>query len=145
MGWADDCEAIRQTISLYCQLLDDQRYEELGQLFAPDAVLFWEGTTTTGREQIVTDLPGTQLPLGSSRHLPYGPVMRVDGDSAAVWTDVMVTVHPPDAPAFPGWVGRYHQRFSRIDGRWLIAAHIALGIGDTAPDGVEIVDSRALG
>lgn len=145
MGWADDCEAIRQTISLYCQLLDDQRYDEMGRLFALDAVMFWQGTTTTGRDQIVAGMPATQLPLGTSRHLPYGPVIRIEADTASVWTDVMVTVHPADAPAFPGWVGRYHQHFTRADGRWFIAAHIALGIGDAIPDGVEIVDSRTLG
>lgn len=145
MAFADDCESIRQTISLYCQLLDDQRYDEMGRLFAPDALMYWQGSTTTGRDGIVSAMPATQLPRGSSRHLPFGPIIRLDGDRATVWTDVMVTVHPPDAPAFPGWVGRYHQRFVRDDGRWLIAAHVALGITDEVPDGVEIVDSRALG
>jgi hypothetical protein len=144
--WATDCDEIRQTISLYCQLLDDQRYEELGSLFATDGVLWWRGITLTGRADIVENLRTTQLPLGQSRHLPYGPVLRADGpDQATGWSDIMVTVHPADGPAAIGWVGRYHQRYTREDGRWRIAAHIAVGIGEPRPDGVEPVDAHALG
>jgi hypothetical protein len=145
MTWERDCEEIRQTISLYCQLLDDQRYDELLTLFTEDAMFYWNGNWARGRDAMRAELPTTQLPRGQSRHLPYGPVIRLDGDSATVWTDIVVTVHLPDERAFIGWAGRYHQRFVRRSDRWLIREHVSPGIGDPLPDGVEPVDARAIG
>ncbi|MCU1346563.1 MAG: hypothetical protein JWL70_2829 [Acidimicrobiia bacterium] len=139
MGQVNDHELIRQTIALYCQLLDDQRYQELGELFSDDAVLPWEGNTFHGRAEIVQKLPATQRPKGTTRHLPFAPVINVDGEVASAWTDVMVTVHPPEGPALIGWVGRYHQRFVRVDSRWRITLHHALTHGEPLPEGVEEV------
>jgi ketosteroid isomerase-like protein len=136
MGWADDCESIRQTIALYCQLLDDQRFDELAQLFTLDAELPWQGRTLHGRGEIAREMHTTQEPLGRTRHLPFGSVIDVTGDTARSWTETAVTLNEPDGSARIAWLGRYHDEFRFEDDAWRFARHVALSVGEQMPDGV---------
>ncbi len=149
MGWAEDCEAIRQTIACYCKLLDDQRFEALADLFAEDAVLPWEGRTLVGREAIRRDLPSTQRPKGTTRHLPISPVIDVRGEGASrtalAWTDTLVTVHPPEEPAVIAWTGRYYDAFAVENERWLMTRHVAISIDEERPADAEPVPGRRPG
>ena len=139
--WPTDCESIRQTIALYCQLLDDNRFEELSRLFSVDAELPWEGRILRGRADIAANMQSTQQPKGTTRHLPFAPVIDIraadgpGGRDARVWCDVIVTVHPPEGPAFIGWTGRYHDRYVVEDGEWGIHRHIAVENREPLPEG----------
>jgi hypothetical protein len=149
VGWAGSCEAVRQTISLYCQLLDDQRFGELAQLFTDDAELPWQGRTLVGREEIAREMHTTQEPLGLTRHLPFGSVIDLDGDTALVWTDVAVTLNGPGPAASIAWLGRYHDELSLTEGSWCFRRHVALAVGEALPEGVTPINlelrSRHLG
>jgi hypothetical protein len=144
MSWVAACEAVRQTISLYCQLLDDQRFAELGQLFCEDGELPWEGRTLRGRDEILRGLPSTQQPLGLTRHLPFGSVIDVQGQKAWAWTDTVVTLNQVDGPVTIAWIGRYHDRLALVDDRWCFKSHVAVAVGEPIPDGVVPVSLDAL-
>jgi ketosteroid isomerase-like protein len=144
MSWAGACEAIRQTIALYCQLLDDQRYDDLAQLFTDDATLPWQGRTLRGRVEIARGLPSTQEPLGRTRHLPYGSVIDVDGDEASAWTDAIVTLRQADGTMTIAWTGRYHDRLRYVDGRWRFQDHVAVAVGEPVPEQARPVGVHAV-
>jgi ketosteroid isomerase-like protein len=144
MSWAGACEAIRQTIALYCQLLDDQRFDELADLFCDDGTLPWQGRTLRGREEIARGLPATQEVLGRTRHLPLSSVIDVRGDGASAWTDTVVTLNEPGGSASIGWIGRYHDRFRLVGGRWRFQSHVAVAVGESLPEGVTPVGLHAL-
>ncbi len=129
-------EAIRRTIALYAQLLDDRRFDEIGQLFCKDGVLPWAGQTFRGREAIVRGLPGTQPPTPHSiKHFVFSPVIDIEGDEAAAWSDVIVSLVPKEGPAVMSFVGRYHDRLRHEDGRWRYISHITVQTGGPVPDG----------
>ena len=143
MSWAGASEAIRQTIALYCQLLDDQRFDELAQLFSDDAELPWQGATLHGRDEIARGLPATQEPLDHTRHLPFGSVVDIGNDEAHAWTDTIVTLNQSGGSAI-AWIGRYHDRFTLIDGRWYFKSHVAVAVGEALPENVVPVGTHAL-
>jgi len=134
--WAEDCEAIRQTIALYCQLLDDQRFADLAQLYTEDAELPWQGRTLHGREEIAREMHTTQEPLHRTRHLPFGSVIDVRGETALAWTDTAVTLNGEDGSAQIAWLGRYHDEFRFDAGVWRFHRHVALAVGQALPDAV---------
>jgi hypothetical protein len=140
---AESYESIRRLVALYTQLLDDQRFEDLSQLFTHDGVLPWDGQTFTGPEEIVRGLPSTQPPKpGLIRHFVFSPVIDVDGDEARAWSDIIVSLVPAEGPAEMSFVGRYHDRFRYEDGRWRVAGHITVRTGDPVPDGVDPVPAH---
>jgi ketosteroid isomerase-like protein len=143
LSWVGACEAIRQTIALYCQLLDDQRFDELAGLFCDDATLPWQGTTLHGRDEIARGLPATQEPLGRTRHLPFGSVIDVRDDGAYAWTDTVVTLNQSGGSTI-AWIGRYHDRFTLIEGRWYFKSHVAVAVGEPLPENVLPVGIHAL-
>ena len=140
MAWADDCEAVRQTIALYCQLLDDQRFDAVASLFTEDAELPWQGRTLHGRSEIADQLHTTQEPLYRTRHLPYGSVIDVAEGEAYAWTDVAVTLMGEAGAAEIAWLGRYHDVFRIDGGRWKFYRHVAVTVGEKQP-----IDVRTVG
>jgi uncharacterized protein (TIGR02246 family) len=119
-------EAISRTIALYGQYLDDRRFEEFGELFAPDGVWAIPGMSLEGRQQIVEVLEELeQGGPGSVKHLSFHPVIVLEGpDRARAWTDLAALV-----PADSGWVvvsaGRYYDTFVCHEGRWRFAVRQA--------------------
>lgn len=136
MTTVSDEEAIRRIIALYAQLLDDQRFDDIGGLFTTDATLPWGGETLQGRDGIVRGLPATQPPApGRIKHLVFAPVIDIDGDTARAWSDVIVSLVPEDGPAEMSFVGRYHDRFRREEGVWRMTSHVTVKTGDEIPPG----------
>jgi uncharacterized protein (TIGR02246 family) len=119
-------EAISRTIALYGQFLDDRRFEEFGELFAPDGVWAIPGMSLEGRQQIVEVLRELEKGgPGSVKHLSFHPVIVLEGpDRARAWTDLAALI-----PADNGWevvsAGRYYDTFVRHEGRWLFAVRQA--------------------
>jgi uncharacterized protein (TIGR02246 family) len=112
-------EAISRTIALYGQFLDDRRFEEFGELFAPDGVWAIPGMSLEGRQQIVDVLQELEKGgPGSVKHLSFYPVIVLEGpDRARAWTDLVALV-----PSDNGWTvvstGRYYDTFVCHEGRW---------------------------
>jgi uncharacterized protein (TIGR02246 family) len=119
-------EAISRTIALYGQFLDDRRFEEFGELFAPDGVWAIPGMSLEGRQQIVEVLRELeQGGAGSVKHVSLHPVIVLDGpDRAQAWTDLLALV-----PVDDRWVvmstGRYYDTFVRDKGQWQFAVRRA--------------------
>jgi SnoaL-like domain len=119
-------EAIARTIALYGQLLDDRRFVEFGELFAPDGVWAIPGMSLEGRMEIVEVLRELEEGgPGSVKHVSLHPIINLDGpDRAQAWTDLMALV-----PADIGWAvvstGRYYDTFVCNDGRWQFAVRRA--------------------
>ena len=144
----NDYEAVRRTISLYSQLMDQGRFEEFGELFTTDAEstsiagsvnpVSW---TAHGRADIVANtrnIVGKLLEQGDLIHLAANPVIDVEGDRAKAWWDVVV-VHITPGGFRPLRSGRYQVRFVRREGRWLVAHRTLLQCGGTAPRDFERV------
>lgn len=144
----NDYEAVRRTISLYSQLMDQGRFDEFGELFTEDATstsiagtinpVSW---TAHGRADIVANtrnIVGKLLEQGDVIHLAANPVIDVDGDSAKAWWDVVVLQITPSGFT-PLRSGRYQARFVRCKDRWLVSQRTLLQCGGTAPEGFERV------
>lgn len=144
----NDYEAVRRTISLYSQLMDQGRFEEFGELFTEDAVsasiagsvnpVSW---TAHGRADIVTNtrnIVGKLLEQGDVIHLAANPVIDVDGDSAKAWWDVVVLQITPTGFT-PLRSGRYQARLVKRESRWLLSHRTLLQCGGTAPTDFERV------
>ena len=144
----NDYEAVRRTISLYSQLMDQGRFDEFGELFTEDAVstsiagtvnpVSW---TAHGRADIVANtrnIVGKLLEQGDVIHLAANPVIDVDGEQAKAWWDVVVL--QITATGFtPLRSGRYQARFVKRGERWLLAHRTLLQCGGTAPKDFERV------
>jgi len=119
-------DAIARTIALYGQLLDDRRFDEFGDLFAPDGVWAIPGMSLNGRHQIVEVLRELERGgRGSVKHVSLHPVIVLDWlDRAQAWTDLLTLV-----PAEDGWrvvaTGRYYDTFVHTDGCWRFATRTA--------------------
>jgi ketosteroid isomerase-like protein len=116
-----DEEAIRRTLSEYCQLLDDGRFDEWADIFATDATFVPLGHLVTGRDAIRSWAYETFPDIdGIGRHLTINPIVDVDGESAVAKSDVLMLRPSPDGPRAV-LVGEYHDTLVREDGRWRFA------------------------
>ena len=127
-------EAIRSLIARLAQLADEGSVADYAQLYTEDAVWEMLGVvqtglsphTSRGREAIAASAcdrraagiagPGTQ-----TRHVTTCVSIAFDSEEAAraesVWQFFVDTT---TAPRLSG-IGRYHDIFVKIDGRWLLA------------------------
>lgn len=144
----NDYEAVRRTISLYSQLMDQGRFDEFGELFTEDATstsiagsvnpVSW---TARGRADIVANtrnIVGKLLEQGDVIHMATNPVVDVAGDGAKAWWDVVVLQITPTGFT-PLRSGRYSANFVRSGERWLLSQRTLLQCGGTAPKDFERV------
>ena len=123
-------ESIRDLVARYNANGDSGRFEQLMELFAPDAVMELEGNQLfEGRDEILTIFTGTQErwseelnPSGSapSHHVRHNiSTHQIDFDDAdharGYCYYAVIMPHGLDH-----W-GRYFDRYERHDGRWLFA------------------------
>jgi hypothetical protein len=144
----DDYEAIRRTISLYSQLMDQGRFDEWGELFTEDAQstsiagsinpVSW---TAHGRAEIVKntrDIVSKIIAAGGILHVAVNHVIDVDGDRAKAWWDVVVMTITP-AGMTPLRSGQYSARFVRKGARWLVTHRTLVQTGGDVPQDFERV------
>jgi len=122
----NDVPSVRKLLALYCQLLDDRRYEEWSQLFADDAIWSLGGHDHRGpagtkafMDQLLRDRPQRR-----TKHLNTNILIELDGSKGRVTSDyAMLAREPEDAPWRPVAFGRYEDRVvRRADGsRWQFA------------------------
>ncbi len=113
-----DEEAIRNTIGEYCQLIDDQRWDEFADLFTPDAVFTTLKIRHEGREKIRAFLE--QIEVHRGIHGTFNPVIYVEGDTARASADY-IWVGVFDGTLRLASAGRYCHRLVRDPDRWRIA------------------------
>jgi 3-phenylpropionate/cinnamic acid dioxygenase small subunit len=127
---SDDHEAIRNLLVDYCQLCDDGRFDEWGQLFTDDATFTVMGTTHTGRGDVQAFITAAQPPEARGRHLISQPRLTIDGDSAEARTDYAFVGRTDRGRLAVTSSGRYLDRFVRDGGRWRFASREIVFLGD---------------
>jgi hypothetical protein len=119
-----DIRACEQLKYRYCRLLDQKRFDELGELLVEDCSVSYGGGAITlqGRASVTAYLHNA---MGNTRiltsHLVSHPEIEVDGDVAtASWALVDVVIHQDAGVAIRG-ASYYDDRYVRTDAGWRIA------------------------
>ncbi|WP_427181535.1 nuclear transport factor 2 family protein [Paenibacillus sp. TC-CSREp1] len=120
-------EQIRNTKARYCRYIDTKAWDELGQVFAPDAVADFstEGNpipVLTGRDTIVQVFRDLVNPAVTVHHVHSAEVEFVSDTEAKVISPMEDWVTFPEGnenKSFHGF-GHYHETFVKIDGQWCI-------------------------
>lgn len=127
----DDVNAVRDTLARYCQLCDDGRFEEWGELYTEDARFEVMDRTYEGREQIKGFIRAGQPPELRGKHVAVNSVIETDGDEALGLTDYIFVGRSGDGFGIVS-AGRYHDRLVRRGDRWLFAERRIVFLGDEA-------------
>jgi ketosteroid isomerase-like protein len=113
-----DEDSIRNTLARFCQTLDSRQFEAWAATFTPDGVF----GRSNGRAAILSMILGGELatqPELRRKHTVTNAIIEVDGDTAAVTSDLVMFDQVGDTP----WtirVGRYTDQLARqSDGSWL--------------------------
>jgi len=129
-------EDVRHVMARYARYADNHRWQDLADLFTPDATYTPykpDGTPwlrMEGREGIVSNLVSANTPDDTLIHHLFSYEIDVDSENSAsgVWAMEDLIFRPEDAepPAdFPfktmHGFGHYRGRFVKVDGSWYIA------------------------
>ena len=131
-------DAVRRTIALYGQLLDEGRLEAWSQLFTDDARFRVYGEVYTGRDAIRDAIGGMQPPPDRPvKHVCLVPVIDLDGpERALAWTDFTAFGTNESGSIEIATIGRYHDELQRDGERWRFASRTLVMPGDGLPEGV---------
>jgi 3-phenylpropionate/cinnamic acid dioxygenase small subunit len=117
-----DREQIEETLYRYASSIDAGDHERLRTLLADDARAKYGGRDwLEGADAVVAFIRDKGADVGWQHHLLSVYHVDVDGDEATAQTyhtSYQVTRDRPDEAAVI--VARYHDRLTRVDGRWLI-------------------------
>lgn len=116
-------EAIKRLKYAYVRCLDQKLWEQMRELFVPDATAAYSGGKYhyEGRDEIIGFMQrNMDRPAFHTSHRMHHPEIDVDGDSAtAIWAMEDVNVDTEWDFYLTG-AGFYEDRYRRVDGRWLI-------------------------
>ena len=112
-----DKDEIRELLHLYCFCMDEGRFQELGQLFAPDGEWIAPYRQARGPADITAWLIQSVPSEPRRMHYVMNSIIRVDGDRADAKSNYLVTVEGPDGP-FASVCGTYADRLVRLDNGW---------------------------
>jgi 3-phenylpropionate/cinnamic acid dioxygenase small subunit len=116
----DDHEKVRHALARYCQLNDDGRFDEWGELLVDDARFQFGDLVVNGREEIKALVASFQPPEKRGRHFMGNQVIDIDGDGAEVIADFVF--FEPSNPGFNVFAAdRYHDRLVRSGDAWLFS------------------------
>lgn len=120
----EDDRSIRDLLARYCVLLDGNRIDELGVIFANDVVVdFIPGTTIRGLSALIAHLTDRMVPVQATSHHLANTVLeaRSDGDVAA--TSYVYAWHRYTDGRRDGILyGRYKDVARRTDDGWRLVA-----------------------
>lgn len=122
----DDVEGIRRTLALYCQLMDDARYDEVADLFTTDGRWNVQGSEHVGNQAIRSVMASWPGPSGT-KHITANSVIDIDGDTASSVSD-FVLFQPSPVGGVAVRAGRYRDSLRKDPtGQWLFARRENLG------------------
>jgi 3-phenylpropionate/cinnamic acid dioxygenase small subunit len=122
-----DQVAVTNLVYRYAELVDLGDFEGVGRLLA-DAEITIEGMdfVQRGAEVIQSVLEGWTRRYADgtphTRHVFTNPIVEVDADAASVRSSFTVFQQTDELALQPIIIGRYHDRFERVDGAWRFAA-----------------------
>jgi len=127
----EDREAIRLLLRDYGRLLDERRFDEFGQLFAPDGEYVSAGTTTRGPAAIAESLRRIMAgnPLGLAEpnyHVLFNDRIVLHGDQAESTSQSLFIAPGTDGAPRLVMMGNYQDRFVRTPKGWRFASRVLL-------------------
>lgn len=128
-------QAISRTKAEYFRCIDEQDWEGLVRIFTPDAETDMREAVEPHNPDLLDRDPrkfaaNNALVLAGVETAHFGYMPRIDvlseDEATAVWSMEDWLWVPEGNPVMPagrmhGW-GHYHDRYRRVDGRWLISA-----------------------
>lgn len=116
---------IAELLQRYAFLIDDHHFDELGELFAVDAVFGSPGSTHVGRAAITQNYRdrGDLYPV--SLHVVHGMVLEFSDDEHATGEVVAFSEQASDAYTVATSF-RYHDAYVKVEGQWLFASRTVL-------------------
>lgn len=120
---AADRQAITDVLVGYCGALDRMDLDALAALFTADCVVEFgpdERLNSRGREALAKSLERMWRWTRTSHHLSNVLIKFSGSDEAKSTAYVLAWHERPDGSTATVY-GQYHDRFQRVDGRWLIA------------------------
>ena len=125
-----DTDALRDLTVAYCWALDSRSFDELDDVFLPDATASL-GRELDGREAIKERIRDAHVPLDVSQHMVSTHQFAVDGDRATG----RCYLHAQHVAGGGQFVvaGRYEDRYRRTPDGWRIE-HRTLTVMWTAGD-----------
>lgn len=117
----DDERAIQRLMARYFHTVDDGAFDELAQLWAPDAELALRGETAVGPAAIVAVISGLQTPERRGLHAGVNAIIDVEGDIARAVSDFVFMRREGTPDPLVKFIGRYVDRFVRTPEGWRFA------------------------
>lgn len=115
-----DKDEIRELLHQYCYCMDEGRFDELANLFAPDGEWVAPYRTARGIDGIAAWLKQSVPAEPKRMHYAMNTIIKVEGDGARAKSNYLVTVEGPDGP-FPSVCGTYVDVLTRTAGGWRFA------------------------
>jgi hypothetical protein len=131
----EDPLGIYDVVAAYCQAYDSHDHEELERVFSADATLRLLGGASRGDEAIGRDNVMAWL---TRRWASAPPCLHLTGNlrftpaenGAKGTSDFLFLVKKEDGSLQISSAGRYLDRFTRHDGRWVIAERSITFLGE---------------
>ena len=118
----DDKTAIRELLAVYCFHLDNDRHEQVADLFTPDGTWDTAFGSGTGRDGIIAQLRKIAALANGPRprraHLTTNIVIDLQGDTATVESNWTVIQNSATGPMISSG-GAYRDQVVKIGGKWL--------------------------
>ena len=128
---------IADLVVTYATLLDDARWDELGELFTTDGVFGSPHSLTEGRAAVVENFKVKHSPFTWTWHDPHGHAVEVDDDSHARGIVIGYAELGRDDYTITTSI-RYLDDYRVEDGRWRFARRTVLSVyGATVSDVVD--------
>jgi hypothetical protein len=115
----EDIEAIRKLIADYCFYTDAHDPDRLCELFTEEFALTGKHGTYEGKAGMRA-LHTNRGGISEMRHLTINPVIEVNGNEGT-GRSYIVCLDCTNGPAFKV-EGAYHDRYVKVDGKWLFAS-----------------------
>jgi hypothetical protein len=118
---SDHQEIIDLTIA-YCWAIDGRRFDDLRDVFVPDAVADYAGTEHVGVDAIIARCSSALSPLDASQHMVNTHQVAVDGDTATSRCYFHAQHVRSAAPGGANYIvaGAYDDRLVRTAAGWRI-------------------------
>ncbi len=128
----EDREAIRLVLRDYGRLLDERRFDEFGQLFAPDGEYVSAGRTTRGPAEIADSLrrvmAGNSMGLAEPNfHVLFNERIELQGDAATATSQSFFVAPGADGAPQLVMMASYTDRLVRTPQGWKFAQRTVRG------------------
>jgi hypothetical protein len=114
-------EAIQDLINVYNRVVDDREFERLREIFDAETRYWLHDRLHTGVDAAIAGLEQNFSDGRSSRHWTASTSITDLDDTGARAVSDLFFMEPRGGVWVTTIVGRYHDRFRCVDGRWVFA------------------------